>query len=232
VNTIRVRGPVGIHRWHRVARGGLATLVTVLAVAGCSAAQGPPAGSGSPAQAPPVPAPPAAPSPGARDTAPPGAPEVNPSGDIPDNQAYVAYRAPDGLFTVSVPEGWSRTAQGPATVFTDKLNSVRVEAGPRPQPPDPATAQAQEVPMLQGSVPGYRPGQVSTVPRAAGPAVLITYQASSPPDPVTGKSSTDAVERYEFWRAGTQVTLTLSAPQGADNVDPWRRVTDSLRWQR
>jgi hypothetical protein len=26
------------------------------------------------------------------------------------------------------------------------------------------------------------------------------------------------------------VTLTLSAPVGSDNVDPWRTVTDSFRW--
>ena len=41
----------------------------------------------------------------------------------------------------------------------------------------------------------------------------------------------DAVERYEFWKAGTEVVLTLSGPQGADNVDPWRIVTDSFGWQ-
>jgi hypothetical protein len=28
------------------------------------------------------------------------------------------------------------------------------------------------------------------------------------------------------------VTLTLSGPKDADNVDPWRLVTDSLRWLR
>lgn len=69
------------------------------------------------------------------------------------------------------------------------------------------------------------------VQRAAGPAVLITYQAISAPDAVTGKSVTEAVERYEFWRGGQEVVLTLSAPQGADNVDPWRMITDSFRWQ-
>jgi hypothetical protein len=26
--------------------------------------------------------------------------------------------------------------------------------------------------------------------------------------------------------------LTLSGPKGADNVDPWRKITDSLRWQQ
>jgi len=39
------------------------------------------------------------------------------------------------------------------------------------------------------------------------------------------------VERYAFWRAGTTVILTLSGPQGADNVDPWRMVTDSFGWR-
>ena len=55
--------------------------------------------------------------------------------------------------------------------------------------------------------------------------------ATSPADPVTGKTRVDAVERYVFFRAGKQVTLTLSGPNGADNVDPWRIVTDSFGWQ-
>ncbi|MDT4904221.1 MAG: hypothetical protein QOH52_2237, partial [Pseudonocardiales bacterium] len=39
-----------------------------------------------------------------------------------------------------------------------------------------------------------------------------------------------AVERYEFWKNGNEVVLTLAAPVGADNVDPWRKVTDSFAW--
>jgi hypothetical protein len=38
------------------------------------------------------------------------------------------------------------------------------------------------------------------------------------------------VERYVFFHKGKDVVLTLSGPKGADNVDPWRIVTDSLRW--
>jgi hypothetical protein len=33
-----------------------------------------------------------------------------------------------------------------------------------------------------------------------------------------------------FTRGGRTAVLTLSGPRGADNVDPWRIVTDSLRW--
>ncbi len=161
----------------------------------------------------------------------PNAPEVNAAGDIPDNQVFVAYTPPGGSFLVKVPQGWARSAAGSAVVFTDKFNSVRIESVPRSQDPDVASARAQEVPQLQSSVPGFQAGQVTMVQRSAGPAVLITYQANSAPNAVTGKSVTEAVERYEFWRGGQEVVLTLSAPQGADNVDPWRTVTDSFRWQ-
>jgi len=161
----------------------------------------------------------------------PNAPETNSAGDIPDNQVFVPYAPPGGSFLVSVPQGWARSVTGSAVVFTDKFNSVRIESMPRSQAPDVASARAQEVSQLQSSVPGFRAGQVTMVQRSAGPVVLITYQASSAPDAVTGKSVTEAVERYEFWRGGQEVVLTLSAPQGADNVDPWRTVTDSFRWQ-
>jgi hypothetical protein len=162
----------------------------------------------------------------------PNTPEVNPAGDIPDNQVFVPFTAPDGGVEVSVPQGWAQSSDGPATVFTDKYNSVRVEATPRSAAPDVAGARSQDVPQLQAAVPGFTLGDVRTVQRAAGPAVLITYDADSPPNPVTGKGVRETVERYAFWHAGDQVVLTLSGPRGADNVDPWRTVTDSLRWQR
>ena len=46
----------------------------------------------------------------------------------------------------------------------------------------------------------------------------------------TGKVTAQSVERYEFFRNGRTVTLTLAGPVGADNVDPWRRITDSFAW--
>ncbi|HXS43422.1 MAG TPA: hypothetical protein VN751_02255, partial [Solirubrobacteraceae bacterium] len=67
-------------------------------------------------------------------TAKPNAPEVNPAGDIPDNQAYVAYTPPGGGFTVKVPEGWSRSDTGSTTTFTDKLNAIRVQSVPAHAP--------------------------------------------------------------------------------------------------
>ena len=88
-----------------------------------------------------------------------------------------------------------------------------------------------ELPAIASSTPNYRAGTVTAVQRNAGQVMLITYQGSSPPNSVTGKTQTDAFERYEYWHAGQEMILTLSGPVGADNVDPWRTVTDSLRWQ-
>lgn len=162
----------------------------------------------------------------------PPAHEANPAGDIPDNQAFVDYTAPGARFAVKVPEGWARTTQGTATVFTDKLNTIRIDSTAAAAAPTVQSASADTVQVLRASTPGFQAGDVRGVSRAAGDAILITYRADSPPDPVTGKTVVDDVEQYLFFHNGTLVTLTLSGPQGADNVDPWRIVTDSLRWTR
>jgi len=40
----------------------------------------------------------------------------------------------------------------------------------------------------------------------------------------------DAFERYTFVHGKVRVDLTLSGPTNADNVDPWRTISDSVRW--
>jgi hypothetical protein len=159
----------------------------------------------------------------------PNLPEVNPQGDIPDNQQYVAYSPPDHAYAVEVPEGWARTT-GPATAtFTDKLNSIRVDVTKAAQAPTPASVRTGTT--AYGRTAGhFALGPVDTVSRHAGKAVVARYRADAAADPVTGKVVNDDVEKYEFWKNGTLVTLTLTGPHGADNVDPWRIVTDSFRW--
>jgi hypothetical protein len=161
----------------------------------------------------------------------PNAPEVNPAGDIPDNQVFVAYRPPGGQFTVKVPEGWGRTARAGTVSFTDKLNTISMETRPAPAAPTVASARQAELPAIQSASRRYQPGTVTQVRRTGGGVVLVTYKADAPADPVTGKVVHDAVERYEFWRDGTEAILTLAGPVGADNVDPWRIVSDSFRWR-
>jgi len=168
---------------------------------------------------------------GAKGAVNPNAPEVNAAGDIPDNQVFVAYSPPAGGFSVKVPEGWARSEAGGVVTFTDKLNSVRLESVAAASAPTVASVTQTDLPRIQGASGHFEPGAVKAVTRPAGTAVLVTYRADAAPDPVTGKVVHDDVERYAFWRAGTTVILTLSGPQGADNVDPWRIVTDSFGWR-
>jgi hypothetical protein len=158
--------------------------------------------------------------------------EVSVAGDIPDNQAFVPFTSNDGTFTVSVPEGWARTGDAGATVFTDKFNSVRIERVAAAVEPHPAEAKSITVPALKTAVPGFVEGTVTIVQRKPGPVLEITYGGLSPTDPVTKKAVRQSVERYEFWRNGVTAVVTLASPEGADNVDPWRTITDSLQWNR
>ena len=162
----------------------------------------------------------------------PNAKEVSPNGDIPDNQAFVAYSPAGAGYSVKVPEGWARTIKGGTVTFTDKLNSIRMEERSAQAAPNAAVARRAELPRLEQTVKGFQSPKVSTVKRSSGPAVRITYLADAQADPVTQRTGTNAVERYLFSRNGKQVVLTLSGPKGADNVDPWKIVTDSLRWTR
>jgi hypothetical protein len=157
--------------------------------------------------------------------------ESPPPGDIPDTTVYVAYRPASGQYQVTVPEGWARTVSSAGVSFTDKLNSVTIQTV-KAAAPTAASARTAEVPQIQGSVHAFSLTGISTVSRSAGTAVLIRYSADSQPDPVTGKVFRNAVERYEFYLNGTEAVVILAGPAGADNVDPWRKVTNSFRWQR
>jgi hypothetical protein len=160
----------------------------------------------------------------------PVATETNPPGDIPDNQAYVAYQPPGARVSVKVPEGWARTTSKATTSFNDKLNRIQVTPSAASTAPTVQSVTASVVPTLKAQVPQFAMGKVTEVPRNAGKVVLVTYQGDSAPDAVTGKVVRDAFEQYIYFRAGRVLTLTLSGPTNADNVDPWKIVSDSVRW--
>ncbi|MFI5971945.1 hypothetical protein [Streptomyces sp. NPDC051452] len=204
------------------------TLVAAV-TAGCSSSgsgSGSHAGSGGPAAG--------ATTVSGRNKPAPAPTESNPPGDIPDNQVYVSFHPSGGPFTgftLKVPEGWARTSQGGTTAFTDKLNTVKITAVSASAAPTVRSVTDTVVPRLRSQVPKFASPKVGEVTRHAGRVVLLTYQGDSVKDPVTGKVVRDAFERYAFYRAGHEVDLTLSGPVKADNVDPWRTVSDSFTWR-
>ena len=95
----------------RIILGAAAVVATAAVLAGCGTSGTAPSGSSADSSA-----------------VTTAAPENNPAGDIPDNQVFVPFTPPGGVFTVSAPEGWARSTDGAATIFTDKANTVRIEA--------------------------------------------------------------------------------------------------------
>lgn len=172
------------------------------------------------------------PSPSSTTPAGPRVTESNPPGDIPDNQAFVAFTPTGQHVSVKVPEGWARTSTGDVTTFTDKLNQVSFTVTTASKAPSIDTVRATDIPILQQSVPKFAMGSIKSVQRASQSVLLLTYQGDSAPNEVTGKVVRDAFERYVFFHAGQRLDLTLSGPTNADNVDPWKIVSDSVRWTR
>ena len=81
----------------------------------------------------------------------------------PTTRRSCRYTPPTGLFTVSVPEGWARSTDGAATIFTDKFNTVRIETRPLATAPNTESVSVDELPPIASSTPGYRPGTVTAV---------------------------------------------------------------------
>jgi len=133
--------------------------------------------------------------------------------------------------SVKVPEGWARFTTGTMTQFTDKLNRIEIAPSTSGSAPTVASVTSTDVSNLKSSVPNFKFSKITTDRRAGSTVVVVRYEGDSPQDPVTGKVVRDAFERYVYYHGGHRLDLTLSGPTNADNVDPWRIVSDSVRWR-
>ena len=160
----------------------------------------------------------------------PVAAEKNPPGDIPDNQAFVAYKSPLG-FSFKVPEGWARREFPGGVSFNDKYNELQVAVSPQASAPTLTSLKVNEVAALEKSPKAIRVTGVKALALPAGQALVVHYAANSDPNPVTNKAIRLDNARYYFWKAGKLATLTVSAPAGADNADQWLLMARSFAWQ-
>jgi hypothetical protein len=158
------------------------------------------------------------------------APEKNPPGDIPDNQVFVQYTSRLG-FGIKVPEGWSRAERSDGARFSDKYNIIDLAVSKADQPPNAATATTRQAAQVRTEGRSVEIKSVKDVKLRSGPAVLIAYVSNSDPNPVTNKQIRLEHERYLMFKNGALVSLDLSAPLGADNVDQWRLMSNSFQWQ-
>lgn len=154
--------------------------------------------------------------------------EKNPPGDIPDTQVFVDYQAAG--VTMKVPEGWARTDEVDGAIFSDKYNRIELTTQTTASPLSAASVSSHEAKDLVAHGRAVKIVAVKEVNLDGGKAVRIDYSANSAPNAVTGKQI--RLEEVRFYLQGPQgklVVLDMSAPSGADNVDQWNLMSNSLR---
>lgn len=160
------------------------------------------------------------------------APEVNPPGDIPDDQVFITYSSPEG-FSIEVPEGWSRTEKPGRARFADKYGAVEVAVEKAAaSSPTAASVESTEVPLILAAEHAAEVKKVREMRLPSGTAVAVDYLSNSETNPVTGRKIRLENRRLYFASGGRQAVVTLSAPAGADNADQWKFMAESFRWVR
>jgi hypothetical protein len=157
-------------------------------------------------------------------------PEKSPPGDIPDEQLFVPYESPSG-FTIEIPEGWAKTENTNSVVFADKYNIINITVSDAATAPTANVAEKELLPVLLESNRAVEVSKVNDVSLPGGSAVRIDYAENSDPNPVTNKQIRLEDNRYVFFKDGKLVTVTFAAPFGADNVDAWKQMAESFKWQ-
>jgi hypothetical protein len=151
------------------------------------------------------------------------------TGDIPDSQNFLTLNAPRLRVSMIYPEGWTVQEMSSGVSIKDKNNLVRIALS---QGPAPTTATVQsQLAALKSSTPGLTVGPVQAISLKSGPAVKATYTTQSAPNPVTGKQVTLTVDRYALAHSGRVAIVDLGTPVGVDNVDAYKRMIGSFKWQ-
>jgi hypothetical protein len=157
-------------------------------------------------------------------------PEKNPPGDIPDNQVFIDYQSPLG-FKIKVPEGWAQRQTPDSVTFSDKYNTIELVVTQRSESITLNGAEQKEISELERTGKAVRVSSVKETTLPSGGAIVVSFGSNSEPNLVTNKAIRLENERYFFWKDGKLVTLTMSAPFGADNADQWRLMSKSFRWR-
>jgi hypothetical protein len=155
------------------------------------------------------------------------APERNPPGDIPDSQVFITYTAPG--FSMQVPEGWSRNDVAGGAQFSDKYNLLEITSADATAAPTVESAKSGEAADLVAKGHAVAITGITAVNLDGGPAIRIEYQANSAPNDVTGKQIRLERVRYLYSKGNKLVRLDMAAPAGADNVDQWLLMANSVK---
>jgi hypothetical protein len=150
------------------------------------------------------------------------------AGDVPDNAVFLTYRQASLGFSIQYVEGWQVTTQPDGVHINDKDSSETVSVVDLPG--DIASwIGSTDLPALQGQA-GFALVKQNTVKVHATSLHHLVYHILSPADPVTGKQVPSTVDRYYLPGPTHLAIVSLSTPDGVDNVDAFRQMVESFSW--
>ena len=150
-------------------------------------------------------------------------------GDIPDNAVFLTYADATHAFSIDYVEGWQVTTTADGVEVRDKDSSETITIVP-PVTDVAAYVSGTDLPALQATPP-FRLEKQDTVKIHGKDVIHIVYHVPSPPDPVTGKQVPSTVDRYYVPGTNGLAIVSLSTPNGVDNVDAFRQMIESFKWQ-
>jgi hypothetical protein len=145
------------------------------------------------------------------------------------NQRFPLFRNPAAHYSIRHPEGWARRGSGRDVTFEHEGNVIHivVDKGTAPSP----ASVTEELQMLQETDLALRFREPQLVRIGSERAVKAVYTTRGRPDPETGKRVALTVDRYEFGQGGRRAIVDLASPQGVDDADAYRVISESFRWR-
>lgn len=199
----------------------LPLMVVLVALAAACSGTGP-----GPSQSSPVGQPGVA-TPGASQSQEPD-PSSGAHGDIPDNAVFLTYRDSAHGFTISYVEGWQVSTVADGVGIRDK-DSAEIVAVVASVPDAAAYVGGTDLPALRSQA-GFALIKQDAVNVKGVSLVHLAYYLLAPPDPVTGKQVASTVDRYYMRGPKALAIVSLSTPNGVDNVDAFRQMIESFAW--
>lgn len=149
-------------------------------------------------------------------------------GDVPDNAVFLTYQNAAHGFSIQYVEGWQVTTGPDGVVIRDKDSSETV-AVVAPASDVAGFISGTDLPALQSQA-GFKLVKQDRIKLPSGTYDHLVYHLPSPADPVTGKQIPSTVDRYYVPGATGLAIVSLSTPDGVDNVDAFRTMIESFTW--
>lgn len=156
------------------------------------------------------------------------APAAAGAGDVPDNAVFLTYKDPASGFRIQYVEGWQVASAASGVTIRDKDSSEQVALQALPADV-PAFVSGTDLPGLK-ALGGFSLVKQDAVKVGSASYQHLQYHALSAPDPVTGKQVPTLVDRYYVPGGSQLAVVTLSTPDGVDNVDAFRQMIGSFAW--